>query len=80
MSFSFLDALQGMESIVAHALLRAASALMPTPASQLAEHWALSPANLFLHAIFKTRFTADVTACQRDSSAASCFLPPAVSA
>ncbi len=30
-------------------------------------------------AILRTRLTAEVTACQRDSSAASCFLPAAVS-
>ena len=29
--------------------------------------------------VLRTRFTAEVTACQRDSSAASCFLPAAVS-
>ena len=31
------------------------------------------------HTVLSTRFTAEVTACQRDSSAASCFLPAAVS-
>ena len=30
------------------------------------------------HTVLSTRFTAEVTACQRDSSAASCFLPAAV--
>src|ERR1017187_10236263 len=29
--------------------------------------------------VLRTRFAAEVTACQRDSSVASCFLPAAVS-
>ena len=41
-------------------------------------HWRYATTATY-QTVLRTRFTAEVTACQRDSSAASCFLPAAVS-